>query len=85
MSGRTEGGKPQARRLKRSELRPFYDPKPMPLIQRNRLHQPMPVLIAHMGNIDHGQRIGRLDSQDIARLQRRKLLAASQNLSLIHI
>jgi hypothetical protein len=49
----------------------------MPFIHSNSLNQAMPILIAHMGNIDHRQRIGRLDNKNIAGLKGSELLAAS--------
>ncbi|CUX45826.1 hypothetical protein AGR8A_Lc20364 [Agrobacterium fabrum str. J-07] len=61
------------------ELPALHNPKPMTLIQRNRLNQIMPILIAHMSNVDDGEWIGRLDGQDIAGLEGGELLAASQN------
>ena len=78
MSGRTEGGEPPAT-PSNVGFPTLHNPKPMALIQRRRLHQTMPILIAHMCNIDHRQRIGRLDGENIPRLQRCKFLAASQN------
>ena len=77
MSGRTEGVTTTDAIERR--LPALHNPKPMPLIHRSGFQQVMPVLIAHMRNIDHRQRIGRLDSQNIARFQCREFLAASQN------
>ena len=78
MPGRAEGGEPPAT-PSNVGFPALHNSKPMPLIQRSGLNQTMPIFIAHMGNIDHGQRIGRLDGQNIGPLQGCEFLAASQN------
>ncbi|AHK03486.1 hypothetical protein X971_3626 [Agrobacterium tumefaciens LBA4213 (Ach5)] len=37
----------------------------------------MPILVAHMGNIDNRQRVGRLYNKNIARLQASEFFTAS--------